>query len=102
MEKQIIKVAIIGCGGRGGKAYGKIMHDSFGGKFRIEALCDINPNVLYAAAAQFRIETENLFADENIFFEKKRADLLIIATQDYKDKHCCKNIVYSSQSVSNP
>ncbi len=82
MEKQIIKVAIIGCGGRGGKAYGKIMHDSFGGKFRIEALCDINPNVLYAAAAQFRIETENLFADENIFFEKKRADLLIIATQD--------------------
>lgn len=82
MENQIIKVAIIGCGGRGGRAYGRIMHDSFGGKFQIVALCDINPNVLYAMRDQFQVEPENLFLDENIFFEKKRADLLIIATQD--------------------
>ena len=82
MENQIITVAIIGCGGRGGGAYGRIMNDSFEGKFQIAALCDISPDVLYAKAEQFQVEAENLFLDENIFFEKKRADLLIIATQD--------------------
>ncbi len=82
MDDRIIKVAIIGCGGRGGKAYGRIIHDSFKEQFQIVALCDINPKVLYSQAERFQIGDTDLFLDENAFFEKKRADLLIVATQD--------------------
>ena len=81
MDK-VITVAIIGCGGRGCRTYGRIIHDSFPDKFKIVALCDINPAVLTFQTERLEVPKENTFLDEREFFNKKRADLLIVATQD--------------------
>lgn len=81
MEKQLT-VAIIGCGGRGCGAYGRIMHELFPEKFKIEALCDIKPEVLARQGEALEVKEENRFLDEKVFFETKRADLLVIGTQD--------------------
>ncbi|MBQ0010655.1 MAG: Gfo/Idh/MocA family oxidoreductase [Ruminococcus sp.] len=81
MEKQLT-VAIIGCGGRGCGAYGHLMHDSFGEKYKIVALCDIQERVLLRQGEQLEVPKENRFLDEKVFFETKRADLLVIGTQD--------------------
>jgi len=77
-----LSVAIIGCGGRGGTTYGRIMHKHFHDRYDITALCDINPAVLNCQAELLEVSEENLFLDENKFFEKRRADILIIGTQD--------------------
>ena len=51
-------------------------------KFKISALCDINTEKLAYFADKFGIGKSDLFTDEESFFEKKRADVLIISTQD--------------------
>lgn len=75
-------VAIIGCGGRGARTYGKIMLDEFPEHYKIEALCDINTEVLSLQGKILHVPEENRFPDEREFFRKKRADLLLICTQD--------------------
>ncbi|MBQ4451733.1 MAG: Gfo/Idh/MocA family oxidoreductase [Clostridia bacterium] len=77
-----ISVAIIGCGGRGLGAYGRLMQTRFHDLFNVCALCDIKPEVLANAAKELNIDSSGLFLKEDEFFEKKRADLLVIATQD--------------------
>lgn len=81
MTDKIFTVAIIGVGGRGGYAYGTIIAD-MPDKFKINALCDINTEKLEYFSEKFGVEKEALFTDESTFFEKKRADALIISTQD--------------------
>ena len=81
MDK-IITVAIIGCGGRGCRTYGRLIRDSFADKFKVVALCDINPSVLNLQKEKLGIDPENTFLNEQDFFSRKRADLLIVATQD--------------------
>ena len=81
MADKIFTVAIIGVGGRGGYAYGTLIAD-MPDKFKISALCDINPEKLAYFSEKFSVENDALFTDESTFFEKKRADVLIISTQD--------------------
>ena len=78
---KIFTVAIIGVGGRGGYAYGTLMAD-MPDKFKISALCDINTEKLSYFAGKFGVPSDGLFTNEVTFFEKKRADALIISTQD--------------------
>ena len=81
MTDKIFTVAIIGVGGRGGYAYGTLMAD-MPDKFKISALCDINTEKLDYFSEKFGVDSKCLFTDETVFFEKKRADVLIISTQD--------------------
>ena len=80
MEK-IFSISIIGVGGRGGYAYGTLLAQ-LPEKFKIIALCDIKQEKLSYFSEKFCVDKENLFTDEDSFFEKKRSDVLIIATQD--------------------
>lgn len=79
---RILNVAIIGCGGRGCRTYGHLMHDDFPEYYHISALCDIKPDVLAYQSEKLEVPEENLFLDENEFFKEKRGDLLVIGTQD--------------------
>jgi len=81
MANKIYTVAILGIGGRGGDTYGALMQD-MPEKWNIVALCDLKPDRLAVFAEKFGVEKENLFTDETVFFEKKRADVLIIGTPD--------------------
>jgi len=80
MKKQFT-VAIIGVGGRGGYAYGTWLHQ-LPEKFSIISLCDMSQEKLDYFGEKFEVKKENLFLDENEFFLEKRADVLVIATQD--------------------
>ena len=81
MRKTKFSVAIIGVGGRGGYAYGNIIKD-MPDMFEIVALCDIKEEKLAYFSEQFGVSADNLFVDEEEFFLEKRADVLIISTQD--------------------
>lgn len=88
--KKVFSVAIIGCGSRGCDAYGKLMYAE-ADEYVITALCDVNSEKLKKYAKAFNVAEENLFNDEGEFFKEKRADVLVIATQD-KDhvRECLK------------
>ena len=86
--KKIFSVAIIGCGSRGANAYGRHM-SAAKDKFRVVALCDISEAALNTAAAEFGISSENCFLSEDAFFAEKRADVLVIATQDRDHVRMC-------------
>lgn len=90
MKKKIFTVAIIGVGARGVDAYGWQLYDAKD-KFEIVAICDIDPVRLQYAGDKFDVPNEKRFATEEEFFQEKRADLLLITTQD-KDhiRHCVK------------
>ena len=79
--RKIYTVAIIGAGGRGGDAYGNIIHTQKD-KFKIVALCDLKKERMERFGEKFGVAAENRFTDENEFFAVKRADVLVIATQD--------------------
>ena len=81
-------VAIIGCGSRGGDAYGRLMHGEKD-KFRITALCDVDLSKTEKYAEEFGVSPENVFNDETEFFRKKRGDVLVIATQDKDHVRMC-------------
>lgn len=77
-----LTVAIIGCGGRGCRAYGHLMHEKFSDQYKIVSLCDIQADVLNLQSQKLDVPRENCFLNETDFFAEKRADLLVIATQD--------------------
>lgn len=83
-------VAILGVGARGGNVYGRLIKQ-FPERFEIVSLCDARQERLTAFGAEFGVKESLRFTDEKEFFQEKRADLLVIATQD-KDhvRHCLK------------
>lgn len=87
---KVYSVAILGCGSRGCEAYGKLMHGE-ATEYKIAALCDINPEQLKKYAEAFGVDSRQTFLTEDEFFKEKRADVLVIATQD-KDhvRQCLK------------
>lgn len=87
MEKGKIAVAILGCGSRGTQ-YGNLMYKKVDG-YQIVALCDRKAIALEKAAKRYGVEKENLFDDEQVFLQTKRADLLVIATLDQDHVRQC-------------
>lgn len=87
---KVYTVAIIGVGARGADAYGWQLHEQ-SDKFKIVALCDFRTERLERFGAKWNVPENARFTDENEFFKEKRADLLLVATQD-KDHygHCLK------------
>ena len=81
MSNSILKIAIIGMGGRGGYAYGTYVH-AHKEKFQIVAICDIDKVRLDKWGELFEVPIENRFIDEEEFFKEKRADVLFICTMD--------------------
>ncbi len=78
---KVFTVSIIGVGSRGGSVYGRMMNSQTD-RFKVVALCDISKERLSQYGEEFSISKENRFTDEKLFFEKKRSDILVIATQD--------------------
>ena len=76
-----ITVSILGVGARGGEAYGKYVNECTD-KYKIVSLCDLTPSKLEKYSALFNVSKENCFLSEDEFFQKKRSDVLIIATLD--------------------
>lgn len=89
MTNRIYTVAILGAGVRGANVYGEIIKNS-PNMFKIEAICDTDKQRLEKAGKKFKISSECLYNDELFFFENKRADVLIIATQDAEHFRQCK------------
>ena len=79
--KKIYRVAILGLGGRGGDAYGPLLFAEKE-RFEITSLCDLRESKLNFFQKRFHVSKSNCFLDEADFFKEKRADLLVIATQD--------------------
>ncbi len=77
---QQITVAVIGCGGRG-HFYSSFMAKN-PDKFRITALCDINPKQLEKMHRIPSLCDTQDFLDPDAFFLEKRADCLVISTPD--------------------
>ena len=78
---KVYSVAILGCGSRGAFAYGTLMH-AWTDKYKIVSLCDINKEQLDRVGEQFGVSTDNRFLTEEEFFKQKRADVLVVGTQD--------------------
>ena len=87
---KIYTVAIIGVGARGADAYGWQLFEQKD-RFKIVALCDLRQERLDRFGNRWSVPEENRFLDENEFFKEKRADLLLVATQDRDHYgHCLK------------
>lgn len=78
MEK-IYTVAILGGGSRG-SLFGRLMQQH--GGYTIAAVCDTDPGQLEKCRTLMGLSPEQLFEDEESFFAKKRADVMVIATYD--------------------
>ena len=89
MTSRVYNVAIIGAGIRGANVYGEIIK-SMPRMFRITAVCERDKARLESAGRRFEIDGSQLFSDESRFFEERRADVLIIATQDAEHFRQCK------------
>ena len=81
MSEKIFSVAILGVGARGGDVYGRIMA-SMPDKFKIVSLCDLKKERISFYGEELGVAEDARFQTEEEFFEKKRADVLIVATQD--------------------
>ncbi|MCQ2742450.1 MAG: Gfo/Idh/MocA family oxidoreductase [Bacilli bacterium] len=80
MEKKILTVAILGVGNRGAYSYGTRMMAH--GGYKITSLCDIRKARIDVFQERYGVDPSQCFTDEDEFFKEKRADALIIATQD--------------------
>ena len=78
---RLLTVSILGCGGRGFRTYGRLMH-KLPDKFKIVALCDTNADAVAIAAKEFGVSADNCFTSDEEFLTKKRSDVLVIATLD--------------------
>ncbi len=81
MKNNVLTVAILGCGNRGAYTYGALMAKK-PDKYKIVALCDKSQARLQQWGDCFDVSKSARFLDCDTFFEKKRADVLVIATQD--------------------
>lgn len=81
MDKKIITISIIGVGARGAEAYGRYIY-SLKDQYKIVSLCDVNEYRLKKYGEAYEIPEEERFTDEDVFFEKRRSDVLLIATMD--------------------
>lgn len=82
-------VAIIGCGSRGAEAYGREMFEQKN-KFEIVSLFDVRKEKLDKYGAVFGVKDENRFLTEEEFFEKRRADVVVIASLDNDHVRQCE------------
>lgn len=87
--KKIITVAILGCGNRG-----TMFAESFknrSDRFKVVSLCDRNPVQIEKIHRLYGLEeTKDYFSDTE-FFKEKRADAVVIATDDrYHVEQCLK------------
>ena len=80
-------VAVIGCGSRGW-VYGNEMFNK-PDKYKMVAICDIDETRLKNAQQKWGIDDANVYTDEKEFFKEKRADVLILATQDRDHVRMC-------------
>ena len=80
MEDKVFTVAVLGGGSRGLDTYAHFMTKS--GHFVVNAVCDVRQVRLDFAQEKYGVKKENCFLDENEFFKEKRADVIVIATQD--------------------
>ncbi|MBP5210050.1 MAG: Gfo/Idh/MocA family oxidoreductase [Clostridia bacterium] len=76
----VITVAVIGYGSRG-ETYTRHMK-AMPEKFRVVSGCDLRYVRLRRLQETFELADEDVFSTEEEFFKKKRADLLIVSTQD--------------------
>ncbi len=81
-------VAVIGCGSRG-CVYGNCMYGRKD-KFELSCVCDTDQVKLSNAKKTWGLKGEQLFIDENEFLKEKRADVLVIATQDRDHVRMCQ------------
>lgn len=90
MSKNLYTVAIIGVGSRGGNAYGRKIN-ALPEQFNIVALCDIKQERLDMFGPEFGVDEADRFLTEEKFFEKRRADILLVTTQDADHvRHCTR------------
>ena len=75
----MLTVSFIGLGNRGG-IYGKYFFTD--GRARIVSACDKCKENANRFHVEFGVDETELFYDEETFFEKKRSDVLVIATPD--------------------
>lgn len=78
---KILSVAIIGVGSRGAETYGRYFIERTD-LFKITSLCEIKPDRLEKYRKEFNVDKDQCFVDENEFFQKKRADIVVISTLD--------------------
>ncbi len=86
--KKLFTASIIGCGSRGVTTYGRYMVEH-PDEFKIVSICDIDERKTKMAGDTWNIPEEDRFLDEKTFFEKKRSDALVIATQDRDHVRMC-------------
>ncbi|MBR5011610.1 MAG: hypothetical protein IKY12_03550, partial [Clostridia bacterium] len=72
--KTTFSVAILGAGGRG---YSYAKHFTRRDEFTVVSACDLNPKQLDKMQQAYNIDKNQLFTDEQEFFEQKRADILV-------------------------
>ena len=77
--KQNYTVAIIGAGGRG-YVYASLFAEKE--EFTVTAVCDLNPGQLRKINQVLKLEEKNLITEEAVFWQEKRADIVVIATND--------------------
>ncbi|MBQ8884897.1 MAG: Gfo/Idh/MocA family oxidoreductase [Clostridia bacterium] len=88
MSKKIYSVAILGCGARGAETYGQLMFEK-PDAYKIQAICDISEAKLEKYGERFAVPEADRFSELDVFFEKKRADLIVIATLDGEHVEPC-------------
>ena len=90
-------VAVIGCGSRG-LIYGNYMHAK-SDMFEVVCACDINDVKLAHAQNSWNLPSEKLYLDEVEFFKEKRADVLVLATQDRDHVRMCERALQLGYDV---
>ncbi len=88
MDGKKFSAAIIGCGQRGAETYGSLMFKDKD-RFEIVALCDSDSVKLEKYGDRFGVPSADRFLDEKEFFQKKRADVLVVATMDRDHARQC-------------
>jgi len=78
--KKILKVAIIGCGGRG-TIFGELMK-ARKDEFEISAVCDINAAQIEKIKKILELDDSQCFTSEEEFLSEKRGDIMVVATFD--------------------
>ncbi len=74
-----ISVAVLGCGNRGQCYTRLLLQDKE--RFTVKAICDTDKEKIRVMEKLFNIDCEK-YTDEDEFFEKKCADLVIVSTPD--------------------